>query len=87
MTVLIKGGTVVTADQTFRADVLCADGKLRTLGTKCWKNHGADEEWYAAREEWREKLRRDRFILLRDRIAPAAGMPHRRATAHWWRPT
>ena len=28
MAVLIKGGTVVTADQTFRADVLCADGKI-----------------------------------------------------------
>ena len=28
MSVLIKGGTIVTADQTFRADVLCADGKI-----------------------------------------------------------
>ena len=28
MSVLIKGGTVVTADQTFRGDVLCADGKI-----------------------------------------------------------
>ena len=32
MTVLIKGGTVVTADQTFRADVLCADGKIAAIG-------------------------------------------------------
>ena len=32
MTVLIKGGTVVTADQTFRADVLCADGKIVAIG-------------------------------------------------------
>lgn len=28
MSVLIKGGTVVTADQTWRADILCADGKI-----------------------------------------------------------
>ena len=26
MSVLIKGGTVVTAEQMFRADVLCEDG-------------------------------------------------------------
>ena len=32
MTVLIKGGTVVTADQTFRADVLCSDGKIVAVG-------------------------------------------------------
>jgi dihydropyrimidinase len=28
MSVLIKGGTVVTADQSLRADILCADGKI-----------------------------------------------------------
>ncbi len=28
MTVLIKGGTVVNADRSFRADVLCEDGKV-----------------------------------------------------------
>jgi len=28
MSVLIKGGTVVTAEQTLRADVLCTDGKI-----------------------------------------------------------
>ncbi|CAB1057070.1 Dihydropyrimidinase (EC @ D-hydantoinase (EC [Olavius sp. associated proteobacterium Delta 1] len=28
MSVLIKGGTVVTADQTLRADILCTDGKI-----------------------------------------------------------
>jgi dihydropyrimidinase len=28
MSVLIKGGTVVTAEQTLRADILCADGKI-----------------------------------------------------------
>ena len=32
MTVLIKGGTVVTADQTYRGDVLCADGKIVEIG-------------------------------------------------------
>lgn len=32
MFVLIKGGTIVTADDTFRADVLCADGKIQALG-------------------------------------------------------
>ena len=31
MSVLIKGGTVVTADQTLRADVLCVDGKIRRI--------------------------------------------------------
>src|SRR5262245_4680994 len=28
MSVLIKGGTVVTADRSWRADVLCTDGKI-----------------------------------------------------------
>ncbi len=32
MTVLIKGGTLVTADQTYRGDVLCADGKIVEIG-------------------------------------------------------
>lgn len=32
MTVLIKGGTIVTADQTYRADILCTDGKIRSIG-------------------------------------------------------
>ena len=32
MTVLIEGGTVVTADLTYRADVLCADGKIVAIG-------------------------------------------------------
>src|SRR6187401_3531773 len=32
MTVLIKGGTLVTADQTYRADVLCSDGKIVEIG-------------------------------------------------------
>jgi len=32
MTVLIKGGTVVNADRSFRADVLCEDGQITALG-------------------------------------------------------
>ena len=32
MTVLIKGGTVVNADRTFKADVLCSDGKIVNIG-------------------------------------------------------
>src|SRR6186713_1244014 len=34
MPVLLKGGTIVTADQTYRADVLCADGKIAAIGEK-----------------------------------------------------
>ncbi|MDW7745619.1 dihydropyrimidinase [Halomonas sp.] len=32
MSVLIKGGTVVTADHTFRSDVYCEDGKIVAIG-------------------------------------------------------
>ena len=32
MTVLIKGGTVVNADHSMRADVLCEDGKISAVG-------------------------------------------------------
>ncbi|MEQ9814506.1 MAG: dihydropyrimidinase [Azospirillaceae bacterium] len=32
MSVLIRGGTVVTADQTFRADVYCEDGVIKAVG-------------------------------------------------------
>ena len=31
MSVLIKGGTLVTADQTLRTDVLCVDGKIQQI--------------------------------------------------------
>jgi dihydropyrimidinase len=34
MATLIRGGTVVTAEHSFRADVLCADGKIRAVGQK-----------------------------------------------------
>jgi len=33
MPVLIKGGTVVTSEQSYRADVLCIDGKIQEIGT------------------------------------------------------
>ena len=32
MSVLIKGGTVVTAEQMFRADVYCEGGKIKAVG-------------------------------------------------------
>jgi len=32
MSVLIQGGTVVNADHTFRADVLCQDGLIAAVG-------------------------------------------------------
>ena len=32
MSVLIKGGTVVTADYTYKADVYCEDGKISAIG-------------------------------------------------------
>ncbi|HQX61553.1 MAG TPA: dihydropyrimidinase, partial [Burkholderiaceae bacterium] len=33
-TTLIRGGTVVNADRQFRADVLCVDGKIHSVGDK-----------------------------------------------------
>ncbi|MCX7218814.1 MAG: amidohydrolase family protein, partial [Burkholderiales bacterium] len=32
MSILIRGGTVVNADREYRADVLCADGKIIAVG-------------------------------------------------------
>ena len=34
MSLLIRGGTVVTADQTIRADVYCAEGQIKAIGDK-----------------------------------------------------
>ena len=42
MSVLIKGGTVVTADLTYRADVLCADGKIQDIGADLDAPKGAE---------------------------------------------
>ena len=33
MTVLIRGGTLVTHENTWRGDLLCADGKIQQIGT------------------------------------------------------
>ncbi|MEX2494729.1 MAG: dihydropyrimidinase [Woeseia sp.] len=33
MTTLIRGGTVVTADRSYRADVLCGEGKIQMIGS------------------------------------------------------
>ena len=41
MTVLIRGGTVVNADRSFRADVLCADGVIKAIGDKLEAPSGA----------------------------------------------
>ncbi|MDH3982996.1 MAG: dihydropyrimidinase [Gammaproteobacteria bacterium] len=41
MTVLIKGGTVVNADRTFNADVLCSDGKIVSIGENTVAPSGA----------------------------------------------
>ncbi len=32
MSILIRGGTVVNADLSKRADVLCGDGKIKAIG-------------------------------------------------------
>jgi dihydropyrimidinase len=34
MSLLIRGGTIVTSDQTYRADLLCAEGQIRAIGDK-----------------------------------------------------
>ena len=34
MTVLIQGGTVVNADRSFRADVLCQGGKITAVADR-----------------------------------------------------
>jgi dihydropyrimidinase len=42
MNVLIKGGTVVTAERSWHADVLCADGKIQEIGTDLDAPGGAE---------------------------------------------
>jgi len=34
MSLLIRGGTIVTAEQTYRADVYCAEGQIKAIGEK-----------------------------------------------------
>ena len=34
MSLLVRGGTVVTADRSHRADVLCKDGKIVAVGAE-----------------------------------------------------
>lgn len=41
MSTLIRGGTIVTADQTYQADILCADGVIRAIGPKLEAPSGA----------------------------------------------
>ena len=41
MTVHIKGGTVVNADRSFRADVLCKDGVIADIGENLDTPNGA----------------------------------------------
>jgi len=42
MSVLVRGGTVVTADQSFRADVLCRDGVIVAIGDGIEAPSGAE---------------------------------------------
>ena len=42
MSVLIKNGTIVNADQSFKADVLCADGKIQEIGSNISAPSGAE---------------------------------------------
>ena len=42
MSVLIKNGTIVNADQSFNADVLCADGKIQEIGSNISAPNGAE---------------------------------------------
>jgi len=41
MATLIRGGTIVTADQTYQADILCADGVIKAIGPKLEAPAGA----------------------------------------------
>ncbi len=41
MSIVIRGGTIVTADQTYRADIYCADGVIKAIGDKLDVPQGA----------------------------------------------
>ena len=53
MTVLIRGGTVVTAESSFRADVLCAEGVIQAIGPALSAPAGAETLDRAAGDEHR----------------------------------
>ncbi|MBT6830232.1 MAG: amidohydrolase family protein, partial [Rhodospirillaceae bacterium] len=42
MSLLIKGGTVVTAEETYRADVYCAEGTIQAIGENLEAPGGAE---------------------------------------------
>ena len=42
MSVLIRGGTIVTADRLYRSDVFCDDGKITAIGDKLDAPNGAE---------------------------------------------
>lgn len=42
MSILIKGGTIVTADQTFKGDVYCQDGLIKAVGLNLETPAGAE---------------------------------------------
>lgn len=42
MTLLVRGGTVVTAEESFRADVLCDDGRIAAVGANLEAPGGAE---------------------------------------------
>lgn len=42
MSVLVKGGTVVTADRTYKADVYCQDGLIKAIGENLETPKGAE---------------------------------------------
>ena len=42
MSVLIRGGNIVTADRTWRADVYCEDGVIKAVGANLEAPAGAD---------------------------------------------
>ena len=44
MSLLIRGGTVVTADHTYRADVATTDGRITAIGEDLEAPAGADAE-------------------------------------------
>ena len=65
MSVLIKGGTIVTADQTYRADVLCADGKIVEIAQVLRRPRAARSSMPAASSSCRVASTRTRTCSCR----------------------